>query len=261
MAKYLIARAKVLDETGEEIPVDVRTCAEAVTCSEGKTAQDHFETLSDHIADTGAHPTNTRQAAWDAKETPAGAQNKANEAVARAVVRAQTIVSIAKQEAISAAADDATIKADNAKNDAIIAAAADATAKVNGFASGKEFVVAHGTVDDWSYRKWSNGTIEAWLTKNLNVSLYRGFPLESSINQAGLFSGEIESQNIPVSIGFSAVAATQITGVAITGGVWISAQRSTNKLTKTPPVTVLSINGQTQSFVETVEISYYIIGS
>lgn len=261
MAKYLIARAKVLDENGVEIPVDVRTCAEAVTCNEGKTAQEHFKTLADHIADTVAHPSAIRQAAWDAKETAEGAQSKADDAYTKAVARAQTLLKLSSSDILSKASSDATAKANNAKNDAILTAAADATAKINGFASGKSFVTSHGTVSGWRYRKWSNGTIEAWLTKSFNVSLYRSFPLESSINLAGLFSGEIESQSIPVAIGFNAVTATQITGVAVTGGVWIAPQRTTNKLTKTPPINVLSINGQAESFVDTVEISYYIIGS
>ncbi|NMM53521.1 pyocin knob domain-containing protein [Paenibacillus aquistagni] len=43
----------------------------------GAVRKSDFDT---HIADIGLHVTTTKQAAWDAKETPAGAQAKANQA-------------------------------------------------------------------------------------------------------------------------------------------------------------------------------------
>lgn len=242
MAKYLIARAKVLDENGKEIPVDIRTCAEAVTCSEGKTAQDHFQTLTDHIADTVAHPTQTRQAAWDAKETPSGAQAKADAAVTKANANAMTIVTQQFSKAVGVANTNAQTMANNAKTDAINAAAANTTAQLNAFASGKVFVVAHGTVDGWSFRKWSNGTIEAWCEISAQVSLSEVFALtDNSGSKVCFIRGKIPEQDIPEAIGFTAAPLIQVDLSCGNYFVW-GASGTPSAINKTPAVNVMAWN-------------------
>lgn len=53
---YTMARVNIKDEeTGALTPVDALTCARAVECDEGKTAQDHFAELAEHIADVNLH--------------------------------------------------------------------------------------------------------------------------------------------------------------------------------------------------------------
>lgn len=51
-----ITRLTIKDtETGAETPVDVKTCARGVTCNEGKTVQDHIDTLAAHVGNAGLH--------------------------------------------------------------------------------------------------------------------------------------------------------------------------------------------------------------
>ena len=156
MSKYLIARAEIIDpETGKKIPVDVRTRAEAVACEDGRTAQEHFRDIIKHMADSTLHPSVTKQAGWDAKETTAGAQSKANEAVARATVIARSIANDAKNDAVLVAANDATAKANNAKADAIAAAAADATDKLSKHRVGSSQIADSAVTAD----KLNNGAV------------------------------------------------------------------------------------------------------
>lgn len=260
MAKYLIARAKVLDENGKEIPVDVRTCAEAVTCSEGKTAQDHFQTLTDHMADTVAHPTQTRQAEWDAKETPAGAQAKANAAVTKANAYAMTIVTQQFPEAVKVATGNAQTMANNAKTDAINAAAANTTAQLNAFASGKVFVVAHGTVDGWSFRKWSNGTIEAWGSFDEEITLNKVFAVDNA-DDAGairLIRGKIEERTIPAAIGFIAAPLIQVDLSCGNYFVW-GASGSPSGANKTPAINVMAFHTMDRAVAQ-IAANYICIG-
>lgn len=105
-----IATMKVIDsETGTETPVNVATCTDAVVCPEGKTAQEHLQTLYAHVNDEGAHLTPEQKAAL---ETQAGAQEKATTAKKEAVTEASLLVSSAKAEA----ATDATTKSDAARD-------------------------------------------------------------------------------------------------------------------------------------------------
>lgn len=53
---YTMARVNIKDEeTGDLTPVDTLTSAKAVACDNGKTAQDHFSELAEHIADVSLH--------------------------------------------------------------------------------------------------------------------------------------------------------------------------------------------------------------
>lgn len=104
-----IATLKVINkDTGEEIPVNISTCTDAVVCPEGKTTQHHLEVLYSHANDGNVHLTGLEKAAL---ETKAGAQQKAITAKNEAVAAASLLVTAAKNEA----AIDATEKANAAR--------------------------------------------------------------------------------------------------------------------------------------------------
>lgn len=133
-----VARMAVIDkETGKEIPVDVKTCARAVTCDEGKTMEEHLQTIYGHTDNPNIHMTAEEKAGM---ETTTGAQEKANAALQAAknyaTEKDKEVLSAAGaaadqkiSTALQTAASDATTKANEAKNAAITAAAADAAAK------------------------------------------------------------------------------------------------------------------------------------
>lgn len=260
MAKYLIARAKVLDENGKEIPVDVRTCAEAVTCPDGKTAQAYFQTLVDHMADTVAHPSQTRQAVWDAKETPAGAQAKADDAVTRAYAQASTLVTRAFPEAVREANAAARAMADNAKTDAVREAAANSTAQIGAFAAGKAFVVEQGSVEGWNYRKWSNGTIEAWGSFDEEITLNKVFAVAQADDTGAIrhIRGKIEERTIPAAIGFATAPLIQVDLSCGNYFVW-GASGSPSGANKTPAINVMAFHTMDRAVAQ-IAANYICIG-
>ncbi len=110
MSEKSIATLKIIDEsTGETTPVNVRTCAEAVTCPNGMTLDGHLAALDAHAADEGSHLTADQKAGL---ETQTGAQEKATAAKNEAIARA----SLLAQSAVAKAADDATTKANAARD-------------------------------------------------------------------------------------------------------------------------------------------------
>lgn len=75
-----IFRLTVKDtETGVETPVDVKTCARGVICDQDKTAQDHFATLAEHVADeTNPHGVTAAQVGADPSGSAAAVQTNLN---------------------------------------------------------------------------------------------------------------------------------------------------------------------------------------
>lgn len=71
-----ITRLTVKDtETGEETPVDVKTCARAVVCDENKTVQDHVAALAAHLANkTNPHGVTAAQVGADPSGSAAAVQ-------------------------------------------------------------------------------------------------------------------------------------------------------------------------------------------
>lgn len=108
------ATMKVIDkETGEEIPVNVYTCAEAVTCNAGIPMQTHLQNLYAHAEDDNAHLTAEEKVGL---ETQAGAQAKADSAKDAAIaassleIAAATAAANAYAEAKATAARDAAYR-------------------------------------------------------------------------------------------------------------------------------------------------------
>lgn len=100
-----IATIAVIDkEAGTETPVNVSTCAEAVTCSQGVTMEEHLANLYGHAQDEGAHLTAEHKANL---ETKTGAQEKATAAKDAAIAAA----SLLAENAVTTAAADASDKA------------------------------------------------------------------------------------------------------------------------------------------------------
>lgn len=273
----LIARAKIIDEsTGEEIPVDVRTCADAVTCVEGKTMQQHLKILSDHMKDEASHPTDAKRAEWDAKETPTGAQAKADAAKNAAVAMAQTIATTAKNAAITVANEYCNLKAENAKKDAINAAAADATRKIEAFeittakipdkavtfakladdAIPADRVIKQGTSEGWTYRCWSSGKVEAWLSTVAILELSAAFTLTTSEGDRALLKGTFPSLDIPAGIKFPDVPKI-FCSVDSDIPVWCCSNRA-NRTTITPELTIYSWSAGS-SVSQAVCANYYCV--
>ena len=105
-----IATMRVIDkETGNETPVNVSTCAEAVSCSQGISMEQHLRNLYTHANNDGIHVTAEQKAAFETKE---GAQEKADAAKEEAITAASLMAEAAK----TAAATDATEKANAARD-------------------------------------------------------------------------------------------------------------------------------------------------
>lgn len=105
-----IVTVTVIDkESGNETPVNVKTCTDGVTCPEGKTMSEHLQALYEHAEDDSLHLTEEQSADL---ETQTGAQKKADKAKEDAVIAASVLIGAAKAEA----AEDATAKADAARN-------------------------------------------------------------------------------------------------------------------------------------------------
>lgn len=102
----MIAKDK---ETGTETPVHVSTCAEAVVCSQGIPMETHLAALYGHATSVEAHLSAGEKAEL---ETKAGAQEKATAAKNEAISSASLMVESAK----TAAANDATQKANAARD-------------------------------------------------------------------------------------------------------------------------------------------------
>lgn len=83
-------------DTGEEIPVDVYSCAEAITCANNKKLSDHLRELHGHANNTDVHLTAAEKAAF---ETQSGATKKANTAKTEAVRSASVLASQAEANA------------------------------------------------------------------------------------------------------------------------------------------------------------------
>lgn len=105
---------KVIDkETGAETPVNVYTCAEAVTCNAGIPMQTHLQNLYAHAEDANAHLTAGEKVNLETKE---GAQKKADAAKAGAVSLSSVEIAAAKAaaqayaETMATAARDAAFK-------------------------------------------------------------------------------------------------------------------------------------------------------
>ena len=104
------ATVKVIDkETGEEVPVNVYTCAEAVVCNAGIPMQVHLQNLYGHAEDAEAHLTAGEK---QNLETKTGAQDKATAAKNEAIAAASLETAAAKK----AASDDAAAKANAARD-------------------------------------------------------------------------------------------------------------------------------------------------
>lgn len=107
-----IAQVVVIDkESGTETPVNVSTCAEAVTCSRGMTMEDHLANLYGHTQGEGAHLTAEQKANL---ETKTGAQEKATDAKNAAIATAALLVESAKTYAAADATEKATAARDAA---------------------------------------------------------------------------------------------------------------------------------------------------
>lgn len=110
MSEKSIATLKIIDEaTGAVIPVNVRTCAEAVTCPDDRPLPEHLAVLDGHAQNEGIHLTIEEKAGLETQE---GAQKKATAAKNEAVATASLLVENAK----TVAAEDATKKAASARN-------------------------------------------------------------------------------------------------------------------------------------------------
>ena len=127
-----IARMQVVDkETGAKTETDVYTCARAVTCNEGIDLQTHLETLHGHAEDTTVHLTAEEKRGL---ETTAGAQEKANAALAEANAYTDTkavdlaaSMNAATSAKIAAALETAAGEAATKANEARAAAVTEAT--------------------------------------------------------------------------------------------------------------------------------------
>ena len=61
MSDYPIVRVTAKnEETGEFVPADIRTRAEAVAAGDGRNAQQHLDQLAKHIANPAIHSTRLR---------------------------------------------------------------------------------------------------------------------------------------------------------------------------------------------------------
>ena len=106
------ATVKVIDKaTGNEVPVNVYTCAEAVVCNAGIPMQVHLQNLYGHAEDEGAHLTAEQKAGLETKK---GAQDKADKAKQEAI----TVASLMIEKATHDSASDSTQKAESAMTDA-----------------------------------------------------------------------------------------------------------------------------------------------
>ena len=105
-----ITTLNIIDkETGNIIPVNISTCAEAVVCNAGIPVQIHLQDLHNHANNKDEHLTAEEKQSF---ETQTGAQAKATAAKNEAVVAASLLVEKAKNDA----AADATAKADAARS-------------------------------------------------------------------------------------------------------------------------------------------------
>ena len=103
-----ITRVQLVEkETGQKKDVDVFTCARGVICDEGKPVQEHVNRLYEHIDDTDVHLTAEEKKGL---ETTAGAQEKADAALAAAKEYAVSL----SPGILQAAGEDAQDKADAA---------------------------------------------------------------------------------------------------------------------------------------------------
>lgn len=98
-------------ETGEEIQVDVNTCAEAVTCASGKKLQVHLQEIHSHMENGSIHLTPAERAGI---ETQQGAQAKADAAKNAAVSVASLMFEGLKGAAATFAKNEATTARDAA---------------------------------------------------------------------------------------------------------------------------------------------------
>lgn len=66
MAEYPIARVSVKNEqSGEFVPSDVRTRAEAVAAGDGRTAQEHLDDMQTHMSNPAIHSTAYIKPMWE----------------------------------------------------------------------------------------------------------------------------------------------------------------------------------------------------
>ena len=66
MAEYPIARVSVKNEkSGEFVPSDVRTRAEAVAAGDGRTAQEHLDDVQTHMSNPAIHSTAYIKPMWE----------------------------------------------------------------------------------------------------------------------------------------------------------------------------------------------------
>ena len=102
--------------------------------------------------------------------------------------------------------------------------------------------MAYGTVDGWSYRKWSNGTIEAWAEISAQVSLSEVFAMtDNSGSKVSFIRGKIPEQDIPEAIGFTAAPLIQVDLSCGNYFVW-GASGTPSAINKTPAVNVMAWN-------------------
>jgi len=100
-----IVTVTVIDkESGNETPVNVKTCTDGVTCPEGKTMSEHLQALYGHSGNADIHLTKEQK---NSLETQAGAQAKAKAAQDAAISAASLMAEKAKAESTTFATQEA----------------------------------------------------------------------------------------------------------------------------------------------------------
>lgn len=284
----VIARAKVIDEaTGNEVPVDVRTCAEAVTCAEGKTMQQHLQAIADHMSNAAAHPTAEKRLEWDSKETPSGAQAKATAAKNAAIAAAQSLSTNARDEAISESKKYSDTKSENAKNDAIRAAAVDVTEKLKAYSFGTaniandavttdkiaygavtadkiaygvlpvDRVIREGRSGNWTYHYWESGKVEAWCKISVAAILSKVFAFTTDVGERALLKATIDAQKYPDAIDFPTTPKVFFT-VECSTPTWCGTTAENGTDESTPEIAVYAWSDG-DDISKTIAVNYYCV--